>query len=97
MRPLTFGVVGPVDLVPPVADIVARTQGIRAMRLPYRQEQEAVRIVRDNADDVDAWLFTGVIPHVIASAAQVVSCSGRARLLYRTDPPRGIVPAVPGR
>ncbi|HZC26604.1 MAG TPA: hypothetical protein VE287_06240 [Actinopolymorphaceae bacterium] len=70
---LSFGVVGPSDLVPRVADVVGRTPTLRAVRLPYRQEQEAVRIVRDNADDVDAWLFTGVVPHEIATAAEVVT------------------------
>jgi hypothetical protein len=71
-RPLTFGVVGPVDLVPAVAEVVDGAPALRAVRLPYRQEQDAVRIVRDHTDDVDAWLFTGVIPHVIASTAQVI-------------------------
>ncbi|WP_020575581.1 HTH domain-containing protein [Actinopolymorpha alba] len=72
-RALTFGVVGPADLVPRVADVVDATPQLRAVRLPYRQEQETVRILRERADDVDAWLFTGVVPHAIADAEQATS------------------------
>ncbi len=72
-RVLTIGVVGPADLVPRVAEVVAAMPALKATRLPYRQEQETVRIVREHADEVDAWLFTGVIPHAIATAADAVT------------------------
>jgi len=70
---LTFGVVGPADLVPRVATAVDRTPALRARRLPYRQEQETVRLLEKHADEVDAWLFTGVVPHAIAVAAKAVT------------------------
>ncbi|REF35126.1 HTH domain-containing protein [Thermasporomyces composti] len=72
-RVLTFGVVGPADLVPRVANAVDRTPALRARRLPYRQEQETVRLLEKHADEVDAWLFTGVVPHAIAVAAKAVT------------------------
>jgi hypothetical protein len=72
-RVLTFGVVGPADLVPRVATAVDRTPALRARRLPYRQEQETVRLLEKHADEVDAWLFTGVVPHAIAVAAKAVT------------------------
>jgi hypothetical protein len=72
-RVLTFGVVGPADLVPRVANAVDRTPALRARRLPYRQEQETVRLLQKHADEVDAWLFTGVVPHAIAVAAKAVT------------------------
>ena len=72
-RALAIGVVGPADLVPRVADVVAGTPALKAVRFPYRQEQETVRIVGEHADDVDAWLFTGVVPHAIAQAADAIT------------------------
>ncbi|MET9021299.1 hypothetical protein ABZV93_15050 [Actinopolymorpha sp. NPDC004070] len=67
-RTLVFGIVGPADLVPRVAAVAEATPALRAVRLPYRQEQETARILREHADEVDAWLFTGVVPHAIADA-----------------------------
>jgi hypothetical protein len=72
MALLTFGVVGPSDLVPRVAEAVDATAQLKALPLPYKGEQETVDIIRDNAEDVDAWLFTGVVPHEIATAENVV-------------------------
>ncbi|GAA4991378.1 HTH domain-containing protein [Actinopolymorpha pittospori] len=76
-RALTFGIVGPADLVPRVAEVVEAAPALRALRLPYRQEQETARILREHADDVDAWLFTGVVPHAIAEAEGVVTLPAR--------------------
>jgi hypothetical protein len=66
--PLTVGVVGPSDLVPRVAAVVDSTADLRAVRLPYRWEQETLRIIRARGHEVDGWLFTGVVPHAIATA-----------------------------
>ncbi|MFD2079910.1 hypothetical protein SAMN05421678_105262 [Actinopolymorpha cephalotaxi] len=71
-RTLVFGVVGPADLVPRVAAVAEAAPALRAVRLPYRQEQETARILREHADEVDAWLFTGVVPHAIADAEHAV-------------------------
>lgn len=71
-RTLVFGVVGPADLVPRVAAAAEAAPALRAVRLPYRQEQETARILREHADEVDAWLFTGVVPHAIADAEHAV-------------------------
>ncbi len=67
-----FGIVGPADLVPRVAAVAEAAPATRAVRLPYRQEQETARILREHADEVDAWLFTGVVPHAIADAEHAV-------------------------
>ncbi|MBM7787010.1 hypothetical protein [Tenggerimyces flavus] len=72
MALLTFGVVGPSDLVPRVVEAVETTAQLKALPLPYKGEQETVDIIRANAEEVDAWLFTGVVPHEIATAENVV-------------------------
>lgn len=68
-----MGVVGPVDLVTRVSDVVGGTPRLSALQLPYRREQETPQIVRTHAQEVDAWLFTGVVPHEIALAEKVIS------------------------
>ncbi len=62
-----IGVVGPHDLVRSVADLGDRTAGVRIRRYPYSHETEAEQIVGAHAADVDAWLFTGVIPYTYAA------------------------------
>jgi hypothetical protein len=73
MPRLTVGVVGPTDLVGRAADVVTGTHRLSAVPLPYRREQETPQIVRAHAQEVDAWLFTGVVPHETALAEMVVS------------------------
>lgn len=69
---LIVGVVGPSDLVPPVADLVDATPGIVAIRLVYRHERDAPTLLRQHTGAVDAWLFTGVVPHEISRQAGVI-------------------------
>lgn len=80
---LTFGVIGPTDLVPRVAEVVDSMPGLRAVPLAYGEEQQTPEIIAAHMDEVDAWLFTGVVPHEIARAeseiglpAEHVSYSG---------------------
>lgn len=68
-----IGVVGPHDLVASAAGEVREAGGLQAVELGYDHEDEAVGLVRDHADDVDAWLFTGVVPHDLALASGVLT------------------------
>jgi hypothetical protein len=69
---VTVGVVGPRDLVTSTRAVVADTPGVTTVALPYRTETQTVEIVRGAPGEVDAWLFTGVVPYEIASAAGVL-------------------------
>lgn len=69
---LTFGVIGPSDLVPQVAGLVEAVPDLTARQLAYRREQETEELIRAHADEVDGWLFTGVVPHQIARSAGVL-------------------------
>lgn len=69
---LTFGVIGPTDLVPRVAEVVETMPGLVALPLAYSEEQETPKLMADHADDVDAWLFTGVVPHEIAKGTRPI-------------------------
>jgi hypothetical protein len=70
---LVIGVVGPRDLVPSVAATVEEEAELTALRLPYRSEDETLAVVTDHRDDVDGWLFTGVVPHHLARQAGVLT------------------------
>ncbi|APU15767.1 MULTISPECIES: hypothetical protein [Actinoalloteichus] len=72
MGGLTIGVVGPGDLVDPIADVAEDGRRNRVVRIAYQHEDDAVRLVAEHHDEVDAWLFTGVVPHTVAEAADVV-------------------------
>jgi hypothetical protein len=66
----TIGVIGPPDLVPLVAQVASRDfQHLRIHPMPYKNEAEAVDLVRNRPPDVDAWLFTGTIPYTLAQQA----------------------------
>ena len=64
--PTIIGIVGPHDLVRHVADMCDQMPAVDIRRFPYGHETEAPQLVGAHADDVDAWLFTGVIPYTIA-------------------------------
>ena len=67
------GVVGPADLVDLVTDIARRespTLDVRAH--PYPNEADAVELVRRAPSDIEAWLFTGVVPYDLAQQAAVL-------------------------
>lgn len=69
---VTVGVVGPRDLVASTCRTIEEVPGVGAVALPYRTETQAVEVVRDAPGEVDAWLFTGVLPYEAASAAGVL-------------------------
>jgi len=68
---LAVGVVGPEDLVQRVT-VVGAPSGTTLLPLPYRHETEAVELVEQAHSDVDAFLFTGVVPYTIATEAGVI-------------------------
>ncbi|ASO20967.1 hypothetical protein FHR81_001936 [Actinoalloteichus hoggarensis] len=72
MGGLTIGVVGPGDLVDPIAVVAEDGRRNRAIRIAYQHEDDASSLVAEHHDEVDAWLFTGVVPHTIAEDAGVV-------------------------
>lgn len=72
MPPTIFGIIGPRDLVTVTARAVDASPNLRARRLPYKHESEAPDLVRAHADEVDAWLFTGPVPHRLADRAGVL-------------------------
>ena len=68
---LAVGVVGPEDLVQRVV-AVGPPSGATLLPLPYRHETEAVELVEQAHEKVDALLFTGVVPYTIATEAGVI-------------------------
>jgi hypothetical protein len=68
---LVVGVVGPEDLVQRVT-AVGPPSGATLLPLPYRHETEAVELVQQSHENVDALLFTGVVPYTITSEAGVL-------------------------
>jgi len=67
-----FGVIGPRDLVSLVAETVDATANVKSLPLPYKHESETVDVVTAHTDQVDAWLFTGPVPHRMATRAGVL-------------------------
>ncbi|WP_228002816.1 hypothetical protein [Nocardia australiensis] len=68
-----IGVVGPSDLVSLVKRVAAVTFADHLIvALAYRNEAQAVEVIAANPD-VDALLFTGVIPYTLAQSAGVIS------------------------
>jgi len=66
---VTVGVVGPRDLVTSASKVAEAMPGVTTVALPYRTETQTVDVIRDAPGDVDAWLFTGVVPYEVASGA----------------------------
>ncbi|WP_405998515.1 helix-turn-helix domain-containing protein [Streptomyces sp. NBC_00829] len=66
---LTVGVIGPEDLVHKVVAVGGAAGADRLVPLPYRHEDETLDVVGRAQAEVDALLFTGVVPHTIATAA----------------------------
>lgn len=66
---LTIGIVGPEDLVDRVIAIGPGQLSARLVGLPYRHETAASDVVTATIEKVDAILFTGVVPYVIATNA----------------------------
>lgn len=75
-RGLTIGVVGPHDLVERIAGVGAAMERgpwrLRLTCLGYDEEHEVVTLLQKQADDLDALLFAGPLPHDLAEQAGVV-------------------------
>ncbi|WP_149182892.1 hypothetical protein [Streptomyces sp. TRM49041] len=69
---LTVGVIGPEDLVDRVVAVAEGSGAARLRPLPYRHEDETPDVVREAGSRVDALLFTGVVPHTLATGAGLV-------------------------
>lgn len=64
----TIGVIGPHDLVAVVERVAEREFPRATLRsYPYANETEAVDLVADHSREVDAWLFTGVVPYTLVA------------------------------
>lgn len=69
---VTVGVVGPRDLVTSTRKVVGSMSGLTTVAVPYRTETQTVDVINGAPGEVDAWLFTGVVPYELASAAGVL-------------------------
>lgn len=64
--PTVVGVVGPHDLVDSVATVCEEQPGVVVHRLPYQHESRARDVTAAHAAEVDAWLFTGIVPYALS-------------------------------
>jgi hypothetical protein len=69
---VTVGVVGPRDLVTSTRKVVGSMSGLTTIAVPYRTETQTVDVINGAPGEIDAWLFTGVVPYEMASAAGVL-------------------------
>jgi hypothetical protein len=70
---ILIGVVGPHDLVDDVAATCEEQPGVRTLRLDYDHESQAPTIVEAHAGAVEGWLFTGIVPYMLAHEADVLT------------------------
>lgn len=70
---IVIGVVGPHDLVDDVAATCEEQLGVSALRLDYDHESQAPAIVEANAGAVEGWVFTGIVPYMLARDADVLT------------------------
>lgn len=70
---IEIGVIGPHDLVDDVAAACEEQPGVTARRLHYDHESQAPAIVEAHAGQVEAWLFTGVVPYTLAREANALN------------------------
>ncbi|MEV4893638.1 hypothetical protein AB0K48_30070 [Nonomuraea sp. NPDC055795] len=70
---IVIGVVGPHDLVDDVAATCEEQPGVSALRLDYDHESQAPAIVEAHASAVEGWLFTGIVPYMLARDADMLS------------------------
>lgn len=70
---IVIGVVGPHDLVDDVAATCEEQPGVSALRLDYDHESQAPSIVEAHATAVEGWLFTGIVPYMLARDADALT------------------------
>ncbi|GAA2206688.1 hypothetical protein GCM10009850_021460 [Nonomuraea monospora] len=68
-----IGVIGPHDLVDDVAATCEEQPGVSALRLDYDHESQAPAVVEAHAGSVEGWLFTGIVPYMLARGADVLT------------------------
>jgi len=61
-----IGVIGPQDLVTTTTTTCDEFTGVQSVALPYDDVSQTPELMRRAAGDVNAWLFTGVVPHHLA-------------------------------
>ena len=64
-----FGVIGPADLVAAACRVAESFPGLNPIQLAYQHERETLDLIGSHGNDVDAWLFTGVVPFELARIA----------------------------
>jgi hypothetical protein len=70
---IEIGIVGPHDLVDDVAATCEEQPGVSARRFDYDHESQAPAIVEAHVGQVEAWLFTGVVPYTLARDSNVLA------------------------
>lgn len=70
---IVIGVVGPHDLVDDVAATCEEQPGVSTLRLDYDHESQAPAIVEAHAPAVEGWLFTGIVPYMLARDAEALT------------------------
>jgi hypothetical protein len=68
-----IGIVGPHDLVDAVAASCEEQPGVTAQRFDYDHESQSPAVVEAHGGQVDAWLFTGVVPYTLARESNVLT------------------------
>lgn len=63
--------IGPDDLVEKVVAVGVASGGADLVGLPYRHETDSVEIVERTQDELDAYLFTGVVPYTLTAGTVV--------------------------
>lgn len=63
--------IGPDDLVDKVVAVGVASGGADLVGLPYRHETDSVQIVESTQDELDAYLFTGVVPYTLTAGTVV--------------------------
>jgi hypothetical protein len=74
MATYRVGLIGPEDLVAQARAVCEDFAELAAMPLPYRDEAQTVEIVRSAHDEVDALLFTGIVPWSMAQDSELLRC-----------------------
>jgi hypothetical protein len=58
-----LGIIGPEDLVNRSMEVAADYKALEIYSLPYKNEDAALSLVKENEDAVDGFLFTGFVPY----------------------------------
>lgn len=68
-----IGVLGPSDLVELVTEVASRESPALDLRAhPYSNEADTLDLIRRAPPEIEAWLFTGVVPYDLAHQAGVL-------------------------